>query len=184
LRATTKNRFDATAKFKVACAGRWARRHSISVDEATDLLRGAVTEAQATNEEMAGLARSAQEIGDVVQLIQQIAVLSGRRCGGDPQAFSERARQRRRHLDSDDLGGRTMPVVEDMQGHLDVSVYGLDRGQLRGPEVVRRRPFEIHDHDAALEGTLATLWFQCRFEFEVPMMVLPRRLIGTSNSPH
>jgi methyl-accepting chemotaxis protein len=41
--------------------------------QATDLIRGAVVEAQATNEEMAGLARSAQEIGDVVQLIQQIA---------------------------------------------------------------------------------------------------------------
>jgi NO-binding membrane sensor protein with MHYT domain/methyl-accepting chemotaxis protein len=46
---------------------------SRQLTQATQLIRSAVSEANATNDEIAGLARSAQEIGDVVKLIQQVA---------------------------------------------------------------------------------------------------------------
>jgi methyl-accepting chemotaxis protein len=46
---------------------------SRQLTQATALIRSAVTEAHSTNEEIVGLARSAQEIGDVVKLIQQVA---------------------------------------------------------------------------------------------------------------
>ncbi len=46
---------------------------SRQLDQATDLVKIAVTEADSTNDEIASLARAAQEIGDVVALIQQIA---------------------------------------------------------------------------------------------------------------
>jgi len=46
---------------------------SRQLTQATELIRSAVSEAHATNDEIAGLARSAQEIGDVVKLIQQVA---------------------------------------------------------------------------------------------------------------
>ena len=43
------------------------------LNQTTELVRVAVTEAQATNNEIAGLAQAAQKIGDVVKLIQDIA---------------------------------------------------------------------------------------------------------------
>ncbi|HKA73562.1 MAG TPA: PAS-domain containing protein, partial [Xanthobacteraceae bacterium] len=43
------------------------------LDQTTELVRVAVDEAQATNNEIAGLAHAAQKIGDVVKLIQDIA---------------------------------------------------------------------------------------------------------------
>ncbi len=43
------------------------------LDQTTELVRVAVTEAQTTNDEIAGLAHAAQKIGDVVKLIQDIA---------------------------------------------------------------------------------------------------------------
>src|SRR5215470_14068194 len=43
------------------------------LDQTTELVRVAVNEAQATNNEIAGLAQAAQKIGDVVKLIQDIA---------------------------------------------------------------------------------------------------------------
>jgi methyl-accepting chemotaxis protein len=46
---------------------------SRQLTQATELIRSAVSEGNATNDEIAGLARSAQEIGDVVKLIQQVA---------------------------------------------------------------------------------------------------------------
>jgi NO-binding membrane sensor protein with MHYT domain/methyl-accepting chemotaxis protein len=46
---------------------------SRQLTQATELIRSAVSEAHTTNNEIAGLARSAQEIGDVVKLIQQVA---------------------------------------------------------------------------------------------------------------
>jgi methyl-accepting chemotaxis protein len=46
---------------------------SRQLTQATELIRSAVSEAHSTNDEIAGLARSAQEIGDVVKLIQQVA---------------------------------------------------------------------------------------------------------------
>jgi methyl-accepting chemotaxis protein len=46
---------------------------SRQIDQATHLVKVTVTEADSTNEEIASLARAAQEIGDVVMLIRQIA---------------------------------------------------------------------------------------------------------------
>jgi methyl-accepting chemotaxis protein len=43
------------------------------LDQTTELVRVAVSEAQTTNNEIAGLAHAAQKIGDVVKLIQDIA---------------------------------------------------------------------------------------------------------------
>src|SRR5712691_3160109 len=43
------------------------------LDQTTELVRVAVTEAQTTNNEISGLAHAAQKIGDVVKLIQDIA---------------------------------------------------------------------------------------------------------------
>ncbi|MFL4971461.1 MAG: PAS-domain containing protein [Xanthobacteraceae bacterium] len=43
------------------------------LEQTTGLVRVAVTEAQTTNDEIAGLAHAAQKIGDVVKLIQDIA---------------------------------------------------------------------------------------------------------------
>jgi methyl-accepting chemotaxis protein len=43
------------------------------LEQTTELVRVAVTEAQTTNDEIAGLAQAAQKIGDVVKLIQDIA---------------------------------------------------------------------------------------------------------------
>src|SRR5215211_5235129 len=43
------------------------------LEQTTGLVRVAVTEAQTTNNEIAGLAHAAQKIGDVVKLIQDIA---------------------------------------------------------------------------------------------------------------
>ena len=43
------------------------------LDQTTELVRVAVSEAQSTNNEIAGLAQAAQKIGDVVKLIQDIA---------------------------------------------------------------------------------------------------------------
>jgi methyl-accepting chemotaxis protein len=46
---------------------------SRQLTQAKDVVQGAVTDAGATNEDIAGLARVAQKIGDVVKLIQNIA---------------------------------------------------------------------------------------------------------------
>jgi methyl-accepting chemotaxis protein/PAS domain-containing protein len=46
---------------------------SRQLTQATELIKSAVAEAHSTNDEIVGLARAAQEIGDVVKLIQQVA---------------------------------------------------------------------------------------------------------------
>ena len=46
---------------------------SRQLSQATELIQSAVAEAHSTNDEIVGLARAAQEIGDVVKLIQQVA---------------------------------------------------------------------------------------------------------------
>jgi methyl-accepting chemotaxis protein len=46
---------------------------SRQLTQATELIKSAVAEARSTNDEIVGLARAAQEIGDVVKLIQQVA---------------------------------------------------------------------------------------------------------------
>jgi methyl-accepting chemotaxis protein len=46
---------------------------SRQLSQATELIQSAVAEALSTNDEIVGLARAAQEIGDVVKLIQQVA---------------------------------------------------------------------------------------------------------------
>ena len=40
------------------------------------------------------------------------------------------------------------------------------------------------DANFGIKGTLATLWFQCGFQFEVSCASLRQHLTGTSNSPH
>ena len=64
----------------VQVAATAAERLSKSIDEinhqlihATEVVRAAATEAQSTNEDIAGLAQAAQKIGDVVKLIQSVA---------------------------------------------------------------------------------------------------------------
>jgi NO-binding membrane sensor protein with MHYT domain/methyl-accepting chemotaxis protein len=68
----------ASGNIATAAAAAEELLHSIAeisrqLEQATELIRGAVTEANTTNEEVVGLAHSAQEIGDVVGLIRQIA---------------------------------------------------------------------------------------------------------------
>jgi methyl-accepting chemotaxis protein len=46
---------------------------SRQLTQATELIKSAVAEAHSTNDEIVGLARAAQEIGDVVKLIQSVA---------------------------------------------------------------------------------------------------------------
>jgi methyl-accepting chemotaxis protein len=69
---------EASANVGAAAAGANELLSSIAeisrqLTQATELIRSAVTEAHSTNEEIVGLARAAQEIGDVVKLIQQVA---------------------------------------------------------------------------------------------------------------
>jgi methyl-accepting chemotaxis protein len=69
---------DASGNVEAAAAAAEELLSSITeiasrLDQTTELVRVAVTEAQATNDEIAGLAQAAQKIGDVVKLIQDIA---------------------------------------------------------------------------------------------------------------
>ena len=69
---------DASTNVGTAAAAAVELENSISeiihkLTQAADVARGAVTEAQVTNEEIGGLAQAAQKIGDVVKLIRNIA---------------------------------------------------------------------------------------------------------------
>jgi methyl-accepting chemotaxis protein len=69
---------DASCNVEAAAAAAEELLSSITeiarqLDQTTELVRVAVTEAQTTNDEIAGLAQAAQKIGDVVKLIQDIA---------------------------------------------------------------------------------------------------------------
>src|SRR5476649_2892621 len=69
---------DASTNVGIAAAAAVELESSISeiihkLTQAADVARGAVTEAQVTNEEIGGLAQAAQKIGDVVKLIRNIA---------------------------------------------------------------------------------------------------------------
>jgi methyl-accepting chemotaxis protein len=69
---------DASGNVEAAAAAADELLRSITeiarqLEQTTELVRVAVTEAQTTNNEIAGLAHAAQKIGDVVKLIQDIA---------------------------------------------------------------------------------------------------------------
>src|SRR5262245_7321950 len=69
---------DASSNVEAAAAAAEELLSSITeiarqLEQTTELVRVAVTEAQTTNAEIAGLAQAAQKIGDVVKLIQDIA---------------------------------------------------------------------------------------------------------------
>ncbi|MFL5084328.1 MAG: methyl-accepting chemotaxis protein, partial [Xanthobacteraceae bacterium] len=69
---------DASGNVEAAAAAADELLRSITeiarqLEQTTGLVRVAVTEAQTTNNEIAGLAHAAQKIGDVVKLIQDIA---------------------------------------------------------------------------------------------------------------
>ena len=65
------------------------------------------------------------------------AGLFGRCRGGDGQTLRERARHRRRHPHLNDLGARTVPVVDDVQGYFYVSVYDAYCRYLRRAQIMR-----------------------------------------------
>ena len=80
-----------------------------------------------------------------------IMLLSANFClrSSGEQAFGERARDRRRHLDTNDLIRRAVPIVEEVEHHFYVPLDAFGCRQLREPKIMGRYPSELDDHNGA-----------------------------------
>jgi hypothetical protein len=71
-------------------------------------------------------------------------------CDGACELVQERACRRGCDLDSNDLGGGTVPIIDEMQRHFDVFTHASCGCYFRYAQVMRRRSSKLGNHDAVL----------------------------------
>jgi methyl-accepting chemotaxis protein len=130
---------------------------SQQLDRATDVVRIAVSEAQMTNDEIAGLARAAQTIGDVVKLIKGIAeqtnllalnaTIEAARAGEAGRGFSVVASEVKL------LASQTGKATEEISGQI-LAVQNSTRSAVEAIRRVTARMQEINQHTSAVSASL------------------------------
>jgi methyl-accepting chemotaxis protein len=127
------------------------------LDQATDVIRLAVTEAQSTNNDIAVLAQAAHKIGDVAKLIREIAeqtnllalnaTIEAARAGEAGKGFAVVASEVK------SLAVQTAKATEEITGQ----ILAVQSSSARAVEAIRRitvRMQEINQHTAAVAASL------------------------------
>jgi len=124
---------------------------------ASDLVRAAATEAQSTNHDIAGLARAAQKIDDVVKLIQSVdgqtnllalnATIEAARAGAAGKGFAVVASEVKA------LAVQTAKATDDIAAQI-AAVQGSTRNAVRAIENITGRMEEIQQFTAAIAGAI------------------------------
>jgi len=124
---------------------------------ASDVVRAAATEAQSTNHDIAGLARAAQKIDDVVKLIQSVAgqtnllalnaTIEAARAGVAGKGFAVVASEVKA------LAVQTAKATEDIAAQI-AAVQGSTRSAVRAIENITGRMDEIQQFTATIAGAI------------------------------
>ena len=130
---------------------------SRQLDQATNVVRAAVTEAQTTNDEIGELAQTAQRIGDVVELIREIAeqtnllalnaTIEAARAGEAGKGFSVVASEVK------SLAVQTAKATEEIAGQVS-AVQGSSADAVKAIRRIAARMQEINQHTSAVAASL------------------------------
>jgi len=130
---------------------------SKQLSQTTGALRLAANEAQATNQQIAGLNESSQKIGDVVQLIRSIAgqtnllalnaTIEAARAGEAGRGFAVVASEVK------SLAVQTAKATEDISGQID-SVQNSTRAAVDAIQRISHRMQEIDRHASAVAASV------------------------------
>ena len=125
--------------------------------QTTDVVRNAVTDAQATNEEIKGLAAAAQNIGDVIELIRNIAgqtnllalnaTIEAARAGESGRGFAVVASEVK------SLAVQTAKATEDISGQI-LSVQASTGGAVEAIHRITTRMLEIDRYASAVAAAI------------------------------
>jgi len=123
----------------------------------TEVVRNAVTDAQSTNEEIKGLAAAAQNIGDVVELIRNIAgqtnllalnaTIEAARAGESGRGFAVVASEVK------SLAVQTAKATEDISGQI-LSVQASTGGAVEAIHRITNRMLEIDRYASAVAAAI------------------------------
>ena len=125
--------------------------------QTTDVVRNAVTDAQTTNEEIKGLAAAAQNIGDVIELIRNIAgqtnllalnaTIEAARAGESGRGFAVVASEVK------SLAVQTAKATEDISGQI-LSVQASTGGAVEAIHRITTRMLEIDRYASAVAAAI------------------------------
>jgi methyl-accepting chemotaxis protein len=123
----------------------------------TEVVRNAVTDAQSTNEEIKGLAAAAQNIGDVVELIRNIAgqtnllalnaTIEAARAGESGRGFAVVASEVK------SLAVQTAKATEDISGQI-LSVQASTGGAVEAIHRITNRMLEIDRYASVVAAAI------------------------------
>ncbi len=126
------------------------------VDQAKEVVRGAVNKVKTTNEEFAGLSNAAQKIGDVIKLIQQIsgqtnllalnATIEAARAGEAGRGFSVVAAEVK------SLAAQTGKAAEEVNNQIS-SIQTSTKGALEAIGKIEQNIDEISTYTSAIAGS-------------------------------
>jgi methyl-accepting chemotaxis protein len=127
------------------------------LEQTADVVRSAVVEAQTTNSEIAGLARAAQKIGDVVKLIHSIAeqtnllalnaTIEAARAGEAGRGFAVVASEVK------SLAVQTAKATEEISTQI-LAVQASAIGAVGAIERITKRMHEINSYTSAVAGSV------------------------------
>ena len=130
---------------------------SQQIARTTEVVRASVHEAESTNDQIAGLAASAQKIGDVVKLIRDIAgqtnllalnaTIEAARAGEAGRGFAVVASEVK------SLAVQTARATEDIAAQI-LAVQGLTKDAVEGIQVIAGRMREISTFIGAVAASV------------------------------
>jgi methyl-accepting chemotaxis protein len=153
---------EASANVGTAAVAANELSHSIAeisrqLVQATDVVRLATSEAQATDAEIAGLAAGAQKIGDVIKLIRDIAgqtnllalnaTIEAARAGEAGKGFAVVASEVK------SLAVQTAKATEEIANHI-LAVQNSTTGAVEAIRRIAKRMLEINQYTAAVAASV------------------------------